>query len=93
MRTEIQILTESGMTVGDVGTNYPASYFLLHNSQNDSKSHPENILSSTDVKGFPIVSSDRTRTIVGYIGRTELRYVLGMSFSALVQSIPSDEML
>jgi len=36
------------------------------------------MLSSTDAKGFPIVSSDSQRTLVGSIGRTELRYVLGM---------------
>jgi len=28
------------------------------------------------VKGFPIVSSEEKRSIVGYIGRTELRYVI-----------------
>lgn len=38
----------------------------------------EAILGSTDVKGFPIVSSDGQRTLVGFIDRTELRYVLGM---------------
>ncbi|KAF8070810.1 Cl-channel protein [Lyophyllum atratum] len=36
----------------------------------------EVLLASTDVKGLPIVSSDGLRHIVGYIGRTELRYVL-----------------
>ncbi|KAG5646235.1 hypothetical protein DXG03_004062 [Asterophora parasitica] len=36
----------------------------------------EDILSSTHVKGLPIVSSDGLRHIIGYIGRTELRYVL-----------------
>ncbi|KAF8236060.1 Cl-channel protein [Tricholoma matsutake] len=36
----------------------------------------EAILGSTDVKGFPIVSSDGQRTLVGFIDRTELRYVL-----------------
>ncbi|TFK44275.1 Cl-channel protein [Crucibulum laeve] len=36
----------------------------------------EAILSSTDVKGFPIVSADGSSTLVGYIDRTELRFVL-----------------
>ncbi|KAF5380634.1 hypothetical protein D9615_004751 [Tricholomella constricta] len=36
----------------------------------------EDILASTHVKGLPIVSSDGLRHIIGYIGRTELRYVL-----------------
>ena len=37
----------------------------------------ENLLSSTNVKGFPIVSSDGALTLVGYIDRSEIRYVLG----------------
>ncbi|KAF8647110.1 hypothetical protein AX16_006942 [Volvariella volvacea WC 439] len=36
----------------------------------------EHILSSTNVKGFPIIKSETERTLTGYIGRTELRYVL-----------------
>jgi chloride channel 3/4/5 len=36
------------------------------------------MLSSTNVKGFPIVSADGSLTLVGYIDRSELRYVLGM---------------
>ncbi|KAF5325699.1 hypothetical protein D9611_000355 [Ephemerocybe angulata] len=36
----------------------------------------ENILSGTDVKGFPIVSGDGALTLVGYIERSELRYVI-----------------
>jgi hypothetical protein len=37
----------------------------------------ETILSNTDVKGFPIVSADGALTLVGYIDRSELRYVIG----------------
>jgi len=33
-------------------------------------------LDSCTVQGFPIVSSDSQRALLGYIGRTELRYVL-----------------
>ncbi|KAG6873540.1 hypothetical protein C0995_014410 [Termitomyces sp. Mi166 len=36
----------------------------------------EDILEATNVKGFPIESADGLRHIIGYIGRTELRYVL-----------------
>ncbi|KAG2355500.1 chloride channel [Suillus spraguei] len=36
----------------------------------------ERLLASTNVKGFPIVVSESSRTLVGYMGRTELRYVL-----------------
>jgi chloride channel 3/4/5 len=34
-------------------------------------------LASTQVKGFPIISSETSRILQGYVGRTELRYVLG----------------
>ncbi|KAG1725409.1 chloride channel [Suillus paluster] len=36
----------------------------------------ERLLGSTNVKGFPIVASESSRTLAGYMGRTELRYVL-----------------
>lgn len=36
----------------------------------------EQLLASTNVKGFPIVTSGSSQTLVGYMGRTELRYVL-----------------
>ncbi|EIW62694.1 Cl-channel protein [Trametes versicolor FP-101664 SS1] len=36
----------------------------------------ESILASTEVKGFPIVSVDASRTLLGFIDRSELRYVL-----------------
>ncbi|CDO69146.1 hypothetical protein BN946_scf185042.g48 [Trametes cinnabarina] len=36
----------------------------------------EKILSSTDVKGFPVVSADGNRTLIGFIDRTEVQYVL-----------------
>lgn len=38
----------------------------------------EDVLASTDVKGFPIVASKSSKALSGYIGRTELRYVLGV---------------
>ncbi|KAH0828174.1 chloride channel [Lanmaoa asiatica] len=40
----------------------------------------EDVLASTDVKGFPIVASKSSKALSGYIGRTELRYVLGIFF-------------
>ncbi|KAF8554241.1 hypothetical protein OG21DRAFT_1462931 [Imleria badia] len=36
----------------------------------------EDVLASTDVKGFPIVASKSSKALCGYIGRAELRYVL-----------------
>ncbi|KAG6813134.1 hypothetical protein H0H92_013758 [Tricholoma furcatifolium] len=36
----------------------------------------EDALEANELKGFPIVSADGLRHIIGYIGRTELRYVL-----------------
>ncbi|KAG8735124.1 glycerol ethanol, ferric requiring protein [Ceratobasidium sp. 414] len=37
----------------------------------------EEKLEHTDVQGFPIVSSDSHRTLLGHIGRTELSYAIG----------------
>ncbi|KAF7322000.1 Chloride channel protein [Mycena kentingensis (nom. inval.)] len=39
----------------------------------------EATLSATDFKGFPLISEDGTRMLGGYIGRTELQYVLERS--------------
>ncbi|KAG8926196.1 glycerol ethanol, ferric requiring protein [Tulasnella sp. 418] len=36
----------------------------------------EEKLDNTQVQGFPIVSPDSSRTLLGYIGRTELKYVI-----------------
>jgi chloride channel 3/4/5 len=44
----------------------------------------ETLLNSTAVKGFPIVKNDARQSLVGYIGRREVRYVIGTSFSCLV---------
>ncbi|KAH8806845.1 Cl-channel protein [Flagelloscypha sp. PMI_526] len=62
MRTELETLKDQGLTVGQV----------------------EEVLASTDVKGFPIVADGASRDdehsgskiLVGYVGRTELRWVL-----------------
>jgi len=37
----------------------------------------EGLLASSNYKGFPIVSSDGGLSLVGYIERSEIRYVLG----------------
>lgn len=39
----------------------------------------EALMADTDVQGFPVISNEKAspRTLIGYIGRTELRYVLG----------------
>ncbi|SPN99576.1 related to chloride channel [Cephalotrichum gorgonifer] len=36
----------------------------------------ENLLADDKYQGFPIVSDENSKTLVGYIGRTELRYAL-----------------
>ena len=39
--------------------------------------YEESMLGNTNVNGFPIIASGNNRIIMGYIGSTELRYVLG----------------
>ena len=62
------------MRVKDIGESQLCSIVFMtsfHFAQLDS------LLSSTDVKGFPIVTSDGALTLVGYIERNEIRHVLG----------------
>ena len=72
MRTELQALTETGMSLNDVGMyeNRILRGYML--------SLIERMLARADVKGFPIIASHETRTLGGYIGRTELHYLIGM---------------
>jgi len=39
----------------------------------------ESILSETDFGGFPIVQDRDSKVLLGYIGRTELKYAIGIS--------------
>lgn len=75
MKKELTLLYASGMNVNDVGkvlkTN-PRTLLLILAPLS------ENVLASTDVKGFPIVVSKSSKALAGFIGRTELRYVLGI---------------
>lgn len=48
----------------------------------------EAILAVTDVKGFPVVSADGFRTLIGYIGRAELQFILGRFRK--IQDVDSD---
>ena len=38
----------------------------------------EDILANTEVKGFPVISADGKNILMGFIDRSQLRYVLGM---------------
>jgi len=76
MKKRLHTMSAGGMTLGEVGTC--ASWVWkgtcprqLIFASTDRK------LESSTVQGFPIVSSDSQRALLGYIGRTELRYVLG----------------
>ena len=72
MRRDLHTLRVSGMTLRDVGKYLTilehALQFIFEEAQ----------LASTSVKGFPVISDDENRTLMGYVGRTELRYVIGM---------------
>ena len=58
---------QMGKSIRDQAKYLPQA--LTHNK--------EEMLSSTVVKGYPIVSNDDRNLLLGYVGRTELRYVLG----------------
>jgi chloride channel 3/4/5 len=76
MRKDLTTLLETGMRVKDVGTFSVVCGAMLPSCLIDCYTL-ESHLSSTNFKGFPIVSSDGSLTLVGYIDRSEIRYVLG----------------
>ena len=47
----------------------------------------EQRLKLTDVKGFPVVSADDQNVLIGYIDRSELRYVLGTRSNTFSDSL------
>jgi chloride channel 3/4/5 len=71
MRKDLSTLNESGMRVRDVGKS------ALEERCRVVDVALEATLAATEFKGFPLVSEDGTRMLGGYIGRTELMYVLG----------------
>lgn len=72
MRTDLHTLPVSGITVRDIGA------LRCHYRLKDvSDLNIEDTLNSTAVQGYPIVSNDGLNTLMGYIGRAELRYVIG----------------
>lgn len=75
MRTELHTMPATGLRVTDVGTS------LLDNFQDFTLTfdYLEHRLQQSDVKGFPIVSADHRSILLGYIGRNELKYILGLS--------------
>lgn len=71
MRKDLHVMPASGICVRDIGESHETRG--LHVSLTDT----EQIMLDTDVKGFPVVSADSERLLLGYIGRAEIRYVLG----------------
>lgn len=72
MKTDLHCLPVSGATVRDIGefkTFRRASCLTIHIA--------EDALANESVQGFPVISNDEKHLLMGYIGRTELRYVVG----------------
>ena len=77
MKKDLYVFQERGMKVKDVG-----EWGLSWEAVWGSNSLSEDLLGSTSVKGFPIVSASATgssQAMHGYIGRSEVRYVIGRS--------------
>lgn len=72
MRRDLHTFRVSGMTLRDVGKYIIPLEHALQCIFEEAQ------LASTSVKGFPVISDDENRTLMGYVGRTELRYVIGM---------------
>jgi hypothetical protein len=50
----------------------------------------ETILSHTTFGGFPVVQDRETKVLLGYIGRTELKYAIGIPYFSLMQNERND---
>ena len=74
MRKNLNTLTDTGMRVKDIGEFH---LFRIGFMTSLLSTQLDTLLSSTDVKGFPIVTSDGALTLVGYIDRGEILHVLG----------------
>lgn len=72
MTKDLTTLPETGMRVKDVGR-----YFRLPQQAYVDYYCEDSLLSKSNVKGFPVVSADGSLTLVGWIDRSEIRYVLG----------------
>ena len=74
MRTDLYTLPVTGLTIRELG-------WYQHSEQKKQTSIAysfiEEILHSTAVQGYPVVSVDGQNSLLGYVGRAELRYVLG----------------
>lgn len=75
MRTELQTLPATGLQLPAVGKSPENNLWFAVTDRVVILPLVDKI-NSTDVKGFPIVTPDDQRTLLGYIGRTELNYVL-----------------
>ena len=78
MRTDLKTLPASGLSVKEIGESIILSFPLL-----TAHKRAESIVASTDVKGFPIISADGRNILLGFIDRTDLRYVFGSQTACL----------
>lgn len=77
MRTDLHTLPVTGLNVRQLGTHsmiFPSLFMY-------SLVNVEDILENTTVKGYPIISPDTRRLLLGYIDAEELRFVLGACHS------------
>lgn len=84
MKTQLHTMPASGLCIRDVGK------YLICSHRIRVVILAEDRLKATDVKGFPVVSADGRNLLIGYIDRSELRYVLGMYTSFVGQVLATD---
>jgi chloride channel 3/4/5 len=73
MQENMTVMTAAGMTFHNIGKPYNEC------SQSDLLilCILETILENTNFQGFPVVEDLLSMTLIGYIGRSELRYLIG----------------
>lgn len=82
MQTNMTVIPASGIPFNEIGKTLTfASFAVLC-----SNITVEEILQGTDYRGFPVVQDKNDMTLIGYIGRSELLYLLGKIPEQLMES-------
>jgi len=77
---DLACVTDDGWEVSRLGASSPSRLRLLALARSSSSfcaSRTEALLDEEDWRGFPVLKTMRSRVILGYVGRAELREALG----------------
>lgn len=81
MKTNLRSVMSEGMTTRDVGM-----CFIYRHGHALITGFPEHLLSNSQYRGFPVVSTDEQGILLGYIERAEIQWVMGETLLCLCHS-------